>query len=148
MLLKDAAAAPRPEIAFPAVKPPVDPAAMIESTQRALDAAFDAQTHFLERWRALSEETRRFMDRRLEADREAARALLSCGSPAEALSVCSSVMHRAATHYGEEMQRLSALFARHAQETMADVNHQFYETFETAKPGGAPSERGAGQAPG
>jgi hypothetical protein len=103
---------------------PVAPLAfepMIAVNQRGMRAAGDAMVQMFARWEALSAELARFVDRRLEADREAAKAMAACGSPQQAAEVYAKFVETAVQHYSQEIGLLAGLAADQGRDTVENA---------------------------
>ncbi len=110
-----------PSPAMPAI---FDFSAAIDTNRRMLLAVADAQVHLLDRMRRSNEEMFRFLDRRLQDDRETVRKLAACGSAPEMWSVAMNFFQRGTKDYSEESGVMAAVAAEQAGEAFDDLRHE------------------------
>lgn len=111
--------------------PAFDLEPLIAANQRGLKAAAEAQEHMLHRMAKVSDELFRFVDRRLERDRETAKELGACKSPQDAAKVCGKFFETAVKEYSQEMGLLAGIYADQSREALEDAQHQFEESIDT-----------------
>lgn len=109
---------------FPALPAMFDFSSAIEANRRTLLAVADAQFHLIDRMRRSNEEMFRFLDRRLQADRETARELAACASLPEMWSVTMNFFQRGTNDYSEEAGVMAAVAAEQAGETLDDLRQE------------------------
>jgi hypothetical protein len=108
----------------PMPMPQFDIEPLIAVNQRGVKAAAEAQDHMLRRVSAMSDEVFRFLDRRLERDREVVRELSSCRSPQDAVALYGQYFEETMKQYSEEMGLLAGLYSDQAREALEDAQHQ------------------------
>lgn len=114
---------------------PLDLEPMIAANQRGLKAAAEAQAHLFARLNRMNAELFAFIDRRLQRDRETARAFAGCATPQEAAMVCARAAEAAVKDYTQEAGLLAGFCADHAREAVDDAQRQVETTIETAVSG-------------
>ena len=118
--------------------PKLDVEAIIDANQRSLLAAAEAQNHMLRRMSRFNEEMMRFVNQRLEQDREAAKTLTACKTPMDAMAAYGRFLELAVKDYSEEMGLMAGIYADMARETVEDAQHQVEETINPDSAHGKP----------
>ncbi|SEA58506.1 phasin family protein [Rubrimonas cliftonensis] len=98
---------------------PFDPAAMLEPSRRAMEAATEAHARMLRQMAEFGGEMLRFAGRRIEQDRFAAQKLAECRTPQDALHAYGDFLRDATRDYSEEMGRLGDICGAQTREAMA-----------------------------
>lgn len=109
---------------FPALPAFFDLPSAIEANRRTLLAVADAQFHLIDRMRRSNEEMFRFLDRRLQADRETAQKLAACASLPEMWSLTMNFFQRGTNDYSQEAGLMAAVAAEQAGEALDDLRHE------------------------
>jgi hypothetical protein len=112
--------------------PGLDMESMIAANQHGLKAALEANEHLFGRITTVNRELFRFLNRRMEKDRELVGQLGKCQSPEDIMGVYTNFFEVAMKQYAEEMGQLAKLYARQTKETVEDAQHQVDEATPSA----------------
>ncbi|MEM7057117.1 MAG: phasin family protein [Pseudomonadota bacterium] len=118
------------EASVASMVPQFDLEPLIAASQRSLKAATEAQDHALRRMTKLNSEIYRFINRRLDQDRDMVKELATCKTPMDAAGVCGKFMENAVKQYSEEMGLMAGIYADQAREAVEDVQHQVEQTVD------------------
>ena len=110
---------------FPA--PPFDAARMIETNQRAMRAACEAQNHGFQHMARIGTSVLDFVQRRLQHDAALAQRLGSVKAPQDAYSACHDFVDTAIEEYSAEFSELATLYVDQTREAMHDAERQVDE---------------------
>lgn len=111
--------------AFPT--PPFDAGRMIETNQRALRAALEAQNHGFQHAAKIGTSVLEFVQRRLQHDAEFARQLGSAKAPQDAYAAYHDFVDTAIEDYSAEFSALATLYVDQTKEAMHDAERQVDE---------------------
>lgn len=111
----------------PLPKPPFDAARLIETNQRAMHAALEAQNHGMQHMAKIGTSVLEFVQRRLRHDAELAQRLGTVKAPEDAYEAYHDFFDIAVREYSDEFSALATLYADQTKETMHDVERQVDE---------------------
>ena len=101
--------APRDRGALPFPMPPFDASRLIESNQRAMRAALEAQSHGLQHMAKIGSSVFEFVQRRLQHDAELAQRLGTVKAPQDAYAAYHDFVDTAIEEYSAELSALATL---------------------------------------
>ena len=107
--------------------PPFDAARLIETNQRALRAALEAQNHGFQHMARIGTSVLEFVQRRLQHDAELAQRLGSVKAPQEAYAACHDFVDTAIEEYSAEFSELATLYVDQTREAMHDAERRVDE---------------------
>ena len=111
--------------------PPFDAARMIETNQRAMRAALEAQNHGFKHAAKIGTSVFEFVQRRLQHDAELAHRLGSAKAPQDAYAAYQDFVDTAIEEYSAEFSALTSLYVDQTREVMHSAGRQ---VDEIAKP--------------
>jgi hypothetical protein len=107
--------------------PPFDAARMIETNQRAMRAALEAQNHGFQHMARIGTSVLDFVQRRLQHDAALAQRLGSVKAPQDAYAACHDFVDTAIEDYSAEFSELATLYVDQTREAMHDAERQVDE---------------------
>ncbi len=106
---------------------PFDAARLIETNQRAMRAALEAQGHGFRHMARIGSSVLDFVQRRLQHDAELAQRLGTVKAPQEAYEAYHDFFDVAAREYSDEFSELATLYVDQTREAMEDAERQVGE---------------------
>jgi hypothetical protein len=119
--------APTDRDGLPFPVPPFDAARLIESNQRAMRAALEAQGHGFKHMAKIGSSVLDFVQRRLQRDAELAQKLGSVKAPQDAYVAYHDFFDTAIEEYSAEFSALATLYVDQTREAMHDAERQVDE---------------------
>ncbi|HCI47045.1 MAG TPA: hypothetical protein DFI00_07110 [Rhodospirillaceae bacterium] len=113
---------------FTGAFPLFDMEALICAHERSLKSAAEAQEHFFQQIISMNRECFKFIESRLEQDREALKSLGSCNCPGDVMKVYGQFFETAAKNYSDEFGRIASLYEKQVEEAVEDVKQQVDQT--------------------
>ena len=107
--------------------PPFDAARMIETNQRAMRAALEAQNHGFQHIAKIGTSVLDFVQRRLQHDAELAQRLGTAKAPQDAYAAYHDFLDTAIEEYSAEFSTLATLYVDQTREAMHDAERQVDE---------------------
>jgi hypothetical protein len=111
----------------PLAVPQFDVAGLIETNQRAMRTALEAQSHGLQHMGKIGTSVFEFVQRRLRHDAELAQRIGIAKAPADALAAYHDFVDTAIEEYSAEFTALATLYADQTKEAMHDAERQVGE---------------------
>ena len=119
--------APQTSGALPFPMPPFDATRLLETNQRAMHAALEAQSHGFQHMAKIGTSVFEFVQRRLQHDAELARRLGTAKAPEDAYAAYHEFVDTAIEEYSAEMSALATLCVDQTREAMHDAERQVDE---------------------
>ena len=108
--------------------PLFDMEAAICANERSLKFAVDMQEHFFKQIISMNREYYKFIERRLEKDRQVLKSLGNCNCPGDVMKVYGQFFETAAKNYSDEFSRIASLYEKQVEEAVEDVKQQVDQT--------------------
>jgi hypothetical protein len=112
---------------LPFPTPHFDAARLIETNQRAMRAAFEAQSHGFQHMAKIGTSVFEFLQRRVQHDADLAQRLGTAKAPEDALAAYHDFVDTAIEEYSAEFTALATLYADQTKEAMHDAERQVGE---------------------
>jgi hypothetical protein len=112
---------------LPSPVPPFDAARMIETNQRAMQAALEAQNHGFQNMAKIGSSVLEFVQRRLQHDAELAQRLGTAKAPQDAYEAYHDFVDTAIEEYSAEITALASLYVDQTREAIRDAERSVDE---------------------
>lgn len=113
--------------AEPFAMPSIDATRLIETNQRAMHTALEAQGHRLRHMARIGTSMFEFVQRRLQHDAELAQRLGTVKAPKDAYEAYHDFFDVAVREYSDEFSALTSLYVDQTREAMHDAERQVDE---------------------